>query len=67
MVNVIDPKGTSCGNFDGEYLYNLEGKTIYRVDGDEVYTTDIPCKYIGSFDGSKFLEANGKLAFTITT
>ncbi|MCP4989225.1 MAG: hypothetical protein GY928_25155 [Colwellia sp.] len=67
MSNIVNSSGVTWGSFDGEYLRNLEGKAIYRVDGDEVYTTDIPCKFIGNFNGSQFIELNGSIAFTVTS
>ncbi len=64
MKNIINSSGVISGTFDGEYFYDVNGKMKYRVDNDEVYTLDIPCRLIGHFHGNKFIELNGKIAFT---
>ncbi len=59
-----DANGSHIGTFDGEYLYNSSGKIALRVDGDEVYTTDIPCKYIGTFENYEARKLDGSLLFS---
>lgn len=58
-----DANGVNIGTFDGEFLYNISGKMTLRVDGDEIYTLEIPCKYIGVYEGSEARKLDGSLLF----
>ena len=58
-----DSTAKHIGIFDGEYLYNLSGEMLLRVDGDEVYSLNIPCSYLGNFNGSEAKKPDGSLIF----
>lgn len=58
-----DANGGHIGIFDGEFLYNKSGTIALRVDGNEVYTTDIPCKYIGTYEANEAKRLDGTLLF----
>jgi len=60
-----DSNGKHIGMFDGEYLYNLSGEILLRVDGDEVYSLNIPCSYLGNFNGNEAEKKDGSLIFRV--
>ena len=62
---VYDSKGIHIGTFDGEFINDFSGKTILRVDGDEAYTIEVPCKYIGIYEGGDILKLDSSLLFRI--
>lgn len=62
---VYDSAEKYAGTFDGTYIYNLSGEMILRVDVNEIYSMDMPCKYVGFFDGGQGTNLDGTILFLL--
>ncbi|QIR15357.1 hypothetical protein [Shewanella aestuarii] len=65
LKQVYDASGANTGTFDGEYVYNLSGQMVLRNDEDEVYHMEMPCKYVGVFEGQQATDRSGSLLFRL--
>lgn len=62
---VYDAMGRHTGTFDGECVYDHSSKIVLRVDGDEIYNLEIPCKYVGVFEGNQATGFDGAILFRL--
>lgn len=62
---VYDQNGKHVGTFDGEYVYDFSGKMFLRVDETEVYNMEMPCKYVGNFEGNQAAKLDGSILFRV--
>ena len=57
-LQVYTPDRRLIGHFDGEFFYTNPSIDL-RVDGNKVYTKEMPCKFVGDFDGREIKMLNG--------
>ncbi len=62
---VYDASEKHTGTFDGEYVYNLSGQKVLRIDDDEIYNMEMPCKYVGVFEGNQATDLKGAVLFRL--